>query len=333
MTAVAAPALPRLGFLGTGWIGRSRLEAIAASGVADVAALADPDAACLDAAARSAPDAELHDGDLDALLAADLDGIVIATPSALHAEQAIAALGRGMAVFCQKPLGRTASETRSVVAAAERAGRLLGVDMSYRHTTAALALRERVRAGAIGPVHAVDLVFHNAYGPDKPWFLDPELAGGGCAVDLGIHLADLLLWVLDNPAVVGVEARRWRAGEPATAGVAEDLCLATLDLAGGAVARLACSWFSHEGRDCVLEATFRGRDGALSLQNSGGSFYDFAVELRRGTSANAIVSPPDDWSGRAAVDWARRLRAGAGFDPRVRRLVDVATAIDRMLGR
>jgi predicted dehydrogenase len=333
VTAVAAPPRPRLGFLGTGWIGRLRLEAIAASGVADIAALADPDDECLAAAARSAPGAELHAVDLDELLAADLDGIVIATPSALHAEQAIRALRHGVAVFCQKPLGRTAAETRAVLDAAERAGLLLGVDMSYRHTTAALALRERVLAGAIGSVHEVDLVFHNADGPDKPWFLDPALSGGGCAVDLGIHLVDLLLWVLGFPAVTAVDARRWRGGEAAAHGVAEDLCLATLDLDGGTVARLACSWFSHEGRDCVLEATFRGRDGALSLQNTGGSFYDFGVQLRRGTGERTLVSPPDDWGGRAAVDWARRLRAGERFDPEAHRLADVAAVIDRVLGR
>jgi len=333
VSSVAAPALPRLGFLGTGWIGRLRLEAIAASGVADVTALADPDAACLAAAARAVPHASLHATDIDELLAAGLDGIVIATPSALHAEQAIHALEHGVAVFCQKPLGRTASETRAVVAAAACADRLLGVDMSYRHTAAVLALRERVRAGAVGPVHAVDLVFHNAYGPDKPWFLDPALSGGGCTIDLGIHLVDLLLWALDFPGITGIDARRWRAGEPAGAGVAEDLCLATIDLAGGTVARLACSWFSHEGRDCVLEATFRGRDGAVSLQNAGGSFHDFGVELRRGTRAHAIVSPPDDWGGRAAVDWARRLRAGARFDPAIQRLVDVAGVLDGMLER
>jgi predicted dehydrogenase len=101
---------------------------------------------------------------------------VIATPSALHAEQAIAALDRGLAVFCQKPLGRDASETRAVVEAARRADRLLGVDLSYRYTRAAAALRDEVRSGALGEVYAVDLVFHNAYGPDKPWFYDRRLA-------------------------------------------------------------------------------------------------------------------------------------------------------------
>jgi predicted dehydrogenase len=299
VTAVAAPARPRLGFLGTGWIGRHRLRALVQSGVVEVAALADPAAECLEAAAQQAPGARLAH-DLGALLDKDIDGIVIATPSALHAEQAEAALDAGIAVFCQKPLGRTAAETERVVRAAERNDRLLGVDLSYRHTVAALAIREQVRAGALGPVHAADLVFHNAYGPDKPWFHDPALSGGGCVIDLGIHLVDLLLWTTGWPAVERVQARRWRRGEPAAAGEAEDFCLATLELGGGGVARLACSWFSHEGRDAVIETTYRGRDGAAALHNVDGSFYDFIAERREGTGARLLATPPDDWGGRAA---------------------------------
>ncbi|MEA2148824.1 MAG: hypothetical protein QOD69_654 [Solirubrobacteraceae bacterium] len=332
MTAVAAPVRPRLGFLGTGWIGRNRLQALAASGVAEIAALADPADGCLRAAALDAPGARLG-GDLDELLGAGLDGIVIATPSALHADQAVAALEAGLAVFCQKPLGRTAAETARVVAAARRADLLLGVDLSYRHTVAARAVRDAVAQDALGPVHAVDLVFHNAYGPDKAWFQDPALSGGGCVIDLGIHLVDLLLWTLRWPAVRRVDAHRWRHGAPARDGDAEDLCLATLELDGGAVARLACSWFSHEGRDAVLEATFRGRDGAVSMHDVGGSFYDFATDLRQGTCTRTIAEPPDDWGGRAAVAWARALAAGSGFDAGAQRLVTVAEVLDRIYGR
>jgi predicted dehydrogenase len=332
VTAVLARTRPRLGFLGTGWIGRNRLRAVAASGVAEVAALADPAPECLRDAALDAPGARLG-GDLAELLDAGLDGIVIATPSALHAEQAVAALDAGLAVFCQKPLGRTAAETERVVAAARRADRLLGVDLSYRHTRAAVAVRDAVARGTIGPVHAIELVFHNAYGPDKPWFQDPALSGGGCVIDLGIHLVDLLLWTLGWPAVQRVEAHRWRRGERAGGEEAEDFCLATLGLEGGAVARLACSWFSHEGRDAVIEATFRGRDGAAGLHDVGGSFYDFAAELREGTNARTIAAPPDDWGGRAAVEWARRLAAGERYDRSSRRLVTVAEAIDRISGR
>ncbi|HEV2777242.1 MAG TPA: Gfo/Idh/MocA family oxidoreductase [Solirubrobacteraceae bacterium] len=332
MNAVAAPARPRLGFLGTGWIGRHRLRALVQSGVVEVAALADPAAECLRAAAQQAPGARLA-ADLDALLDSGIDGIVIATPSALHAEQAEAALDAGIAVFCQKPLGRSAAETERVVRAARRNDRLLGVDLSYRHTAAALAVREQVAAAALGPVHAVDLVFHNAYGPDKPWFQDPALSGGGCVIDLAIHLVDLLLWTLDWPAVERVQARRWRRGEPAAADEAEDFCLATLELAGGTVARLACSWFSHEGRDAVIETTYRGRDGAAALHNVDGSFYDFIAELRAATTARTLATPPDDWGGRAAVAWARRLADGKRYDPAGERLVTVARVIDSVYGR
>jgi predicted dehydrogenase len=331
VSAVAAPARPRLGFLGTGWIGRDRLRAVAHSAVAEVAVLADPADRTLREAAADAPGATLAHG-LDELLDAGLDGIVIATPSALHADQAIAALDAGVAVFCQKPLGRSGAETARVVAAARRADRLLGVDLSYRHTAACAAVRARI--AELGPVHAVDLVFHNAYGPDKAWFRDPALSGGGCVIDLGIHLVDLLLWTLDFPPVRRVDAWRWLGGRPAAGGDAEDLCLATIELGGGAVARLACSWFSHEGRDCVLEVTFRGRDGALSMHDVGGSFYDFGAELRRGTGATQIAAPPDAWGGRAAVAWARRLAAGERFDARAGEQFEaVARVLDRIYAR
>jgi predicted dehydrogenase len=316
---------PRLGFLGVGWIGRHRMEAVAESGVAEVVAAADP-------ARPELPDVPVVE-DLDALLAEGLDGIVIATPSALHAEQAVRALESGAAVFCQKPLARTTAETHRVVDAARAADRLLGVDLSYRCTAAALAVREQVAAGRLGPVHAVDLVFHNAYGPDKPWFQDPELSGGGCVIDLGIHLVDLLLWTLGFPEVRAVRAHRRHRGAPAGDDVAEDFCLAELELAGGTIARLACSWFSHEGRDAVIEATFRGRDATAQLRNVDGSFYDFAAERFDGTARTELVSPPDDWGGRAAVQWARRLAAGEGFDAEAERHVMLAEALDRVYGR
>jgi predicted dehydrogenase len=298
---------PRLGFLGLGRIGCSRLDAIAASGSAEIAALADP-------AVPRALDT------LDELLDADLDGIVIATPSALHADQAIAALERGLAVFCQKPLGRTAAESRAVVEAARRVDRLLGVDLSYRHAEAFRVARELVRSGELGEIVAADLVFHNAYGPDKAWFYDPELAGGGCVIDLGVHLVDLAVWTLDlEPAQVMSRLR---------AGPVEHYATAELDHV-----RLACSWNLHAGRDAVIAADFYGTDGGVSVRNVDGSFYDFRCELMRGTAREPLVEPPDQWSGRAAVDWAMRVAAGERFDPAVEEYVRVAAIVDRIYGR
>jgi len=307
-------ARPRLGFAGVGWIGRSRLEAVAASGAAEIAAVADPLGTELDVDCV---------GSFDELLEHELDGIVIATPTALHAEQVLAALERGLAVFCQKPLGRDASETRAVVEAARTADRLLGVDLSYRHTASGQALRDEVSSGTLGRVYAVELVFHNAYGPDKPWFYDRRLAGGGCLIDLGIHLADLALWTLGFPPA---HVRSAWLDSPRGLDV-EELALAELDL-GGATVRLACSWRLPAGRGCVIEASFYGTDGGASLHNVDGSFYDLRAERRRGTEAEQLAAPGDDWGGRAAVEWVRRLARGERHDPEVERLVSVAELLD-----
>jgi predicted dehydrogenase len=306
--AARSKTKPRLGFLGAGWIGLNRMEALERAGVAELGPVCDP---AVDGALDS----------LEELLDEDLDGIVIATPSALHAEQAIAALDAGLAVFCQKPLGRTAAEAARVVEAARRADRLLGVDLSYRHVEAFRRAAELVAAGEIGELVAADLVFHNAYGPDKAWFYDPDLAGGGCVIDLGIHLVDLALWALGRRGFTRVEARL--VGTPV-----EQYATAQLD-----EVRLACSWNLPAGRDAVIEASFYGSDGGVSVTNVDGSFYDFRAELFRGTSRQPLVEPPDDWMGRAAVAWAERVATGAGFDEDADGLVDLHAVIDRIYGR
>ena len=325
---------PRIGFLGVGWIGRHRMEAMAACGLIDVAAVADGSGDALREAQALAPEAAAF-GSFEALLEQALDGVVIATPSALHADQAEAALERGLAVFCQKPLARTAAESARVVAAARAADRLLGVDLSYRHTEAMRRIRALIAAGDIGEVYAADLVFHNAYGPDKPWFREPRLSGGGCVIDLGIHLVDLVLWSLDFPRVTGVASRLFAQGRPLAVGAdaVEDYAVAQLELATGSVVRLACSWNLPAGCDAVIEATFHGTRGGLSMKNVGGSFYDFVADRFEGTRTIRLVEPPDAWGGRAAVRWAGELASGSGFDAGVERVVDVARVLDAIYGR
>ena len=325
---------PRLGFLGVGWIGRHRMAAITEADVAEVVAVADASPEMLAEAAQLAPTAQ-RVSTLDELLDIGVDGVVIATPSALHAEQSVRALRRGTAVFCQKPLGRTAAETRAVVEAARAADRLLGVDLSYRFTEAMRRIREVVRSGELGRVHAVDLVFHNAYGPDKPWFYDPALSGGGCVMDLGVHLVDLALWTLGFPEVENVSSRLFARGEPlgGRPDRVEDYAVATLDLRTGAAVRLACSWRLQAGCDAVISAAFYGTEGGAALHNVNGSFYDFTAERYRGTARERLAEPPDAWGGRAAVDWTRRLANGERFDGEAERLVEVAAVLDRIYGR
>jgi predicted dehydrogenase len=334
LVRTAASRRPRVGFLGLGWIGLHRMKALADAGLIDIAALADTAPDMLAKAAPLAPKAK-HAVTLDALLGEELDGIVIATPTALHAEQSIRAIERGAAVFCQKPLGRTAAEVRTVVDAARATDRLLAVDLSYRFTEGMRRIRKLVRSGALGRIYAADLVFHNAYGPDKPWFYEAGLSGGGCVMDLGVHLVDLALWVLDFPAVAEVAAQLFAGGEPLDGHTdrVEDYAIATLRLDFGAAVRIACSWRLHAGRDALISAAFHGTDGGAEINNVSGSFYDFVAEHHRGTTRHTLCAPPDGWFGRAAIDWATRLAAGERFSPTAERLVDVARVLDRIYGR
>lgn len=320
---------PRLGFLGVGWIGQNRMETIAQSGIAEVAVVCDASPEIRQRALTTAPGAEPASC-FDELLEGDLDGVVIATPSAQHAEQSVRALQRGLAVFCQKPLGRTAAEVGRVIEAARAADRLLAVDLSYRFTAAMQAVRSLVSSGALGEIYAANLVFHNAYGPDKAWFYDRALAGGGCVIDLGIHLVDAALWMLGFPPVAGVTSRLYAQGKLLSPplDVVEDYATARLDLAGGVAVDIACSWRLPAGQDCVIAAEFYGTHGGAAFRNVNGSFYDFVAERYDGRKRALLASPPDAWSGRAAVAWAERLRAGERFDPQSEDLIRVAEVLD-----
>lgn len=322
---------PRLGFLGVGWIGRHRMQALVESGIGEVAAIADPSAQCLEVARELAPTAALGRS-LEELLERPLDGLVIATPSALHAAQCRLALERGLAVFCQKPLARTANEADGVIQLARALGRPIGVDFSYRHTRAMRCVRELISAGELGDIHAAQLTFHNAYGPDKKWFYQRHLAGGGCLIDLGIHLVDLMLWVLGYPTVESVASNLSCAGRPLdpNSDTVEDFAAAQLRLATGTSVQLACSWRLPAGRDAVIEAAFFGTKGGVALRNVNGSFFDFVAERYWGTRVELLVEPPDDWGGRTLVQWAKQLSSGCGFDPEVIRIVEVHRTLDRI---
>jgi predicted dehydrogenase len=191
-------------------------------------------------------------------------------------------------------------------------------------------IADLVRSGTLGRLFAIDLVFHNAYGPDKPWFYDRAQSGGGCVMDLGIHLVDLAMW-LTGEDVASVSSSLFAGGEPLAArDRVEDYAVATLTLDNDVAVRLACSWRLHAGQDAVIEASFYGTNGGATMRNVGGSFYDFETVHNNGTHATVVARPPEEWGGRAAVDWARRLAADPGFDPQADEAVATARALDRI---
>jgi predicted dehydrogenase len=322
----------RLGFLGVGWIGQNRMEAMLATGKASAVGICDSSSDAATQAHLLAPDAILVSS-LDDMLALEPDGIVIATPSAQHAQQSIESLKRGAAVFCQKPLARNTLEVEAVLDAARKADRLLGVDLSYRHTAAMQAIRGLVSSGALGKPFAADFMFHNAYGPGSAWFYDPELSGGGCLIDVGVHLVDLALWLFDFAEVVEARGRLLKDGRPAQPDECEDFATGELELSNGVTARIACSWNLSAGQDADIRATVYGTEGGAEMRNENGSFFDFSADLFEGRQRRQLASPPDDWGGRAAADWVDKLASGAKFDQSTTGLLETARALDALYGR
>src|SRR5215213_5333428 len=331
------PHKPRLGFVGLGWIGRNRLASVIEAGVAEISAVHDSQASSAAEAQKLSPDAVLFSS-FDELLRHDLDGVVIATPNSFHAEQAIAALEQGIPVFCQKPLGTNAFETRRIVEAARNADCLLGVDLSYGAIPAMRTVSKLVESGALGKIFAVDAKFHNGYGPDKAWFYDFSLSGGGCMLDLGVHLVDLALRPLGFPRVSAVKSSLFAGGESLKKGSrqVEDYGVATIETADDTVINLSCCWNLNVGREANIEIAFYGTRGGAALRNVNGSFYDFVAQRFKRTQTETLSTPEDakwQWGGLVTMEWIKQLASDGGFDPEAERFVEIAEVIDEIYGR
>lgn len=141
--------------------------------------------------------------DLERLLDdAEVDAVYIATPNAHHAEQTIAALEAGRHVLVEKPMALSVAEAEAMVAVAQRRSLILGVGFHLRFHPVHLDIREMIANGEIGELTYVEGLFGSVanIAPGR-WQLDPALAGHGSLTGLGVHLFDLLPWLVGRPIV------------------------------------------------------------------------------------------------------------------------------------
>lgn len=195
---------------------------------------------------------------LDDLLAADIDAVYISTTNELHLEQALAAVHAKKHVLCEKPLALTSDDARKMVAACKAAGVVLGTNHHLRNAGAHRAMRETIVSGRIGkPVAA--RVFHSVYLPEhlQGWRLTKPQAGGGAVLDITVHDADTLRFVLgDDP--VEISAFTQSAGMAASG--LEDGAMCIWRFKSGLIAQ------SHEGFTTKFTDTgfeVHGTEGSL----------------------------------------------------------------------
>jgi len=133
-----------------------------------------------------------------------IDAVVIGTPNALHAPQAIAALGGGKHVLVEKPMAVSVAECDAMIAATRGSGASLMVAHCWRFHPDVLAMRDRIAAGELGEVVKTrGYGVHAGWGPSG-WFVERALAGGGALPDMGVHAIDTVRFLLSDPSPVRV---------------------------------------------------------------------------------------------------------------------------------
>jgi predicted dehydrogenase len=140
----------------------------------------------------------------DLVHADDIDAVVISTPNALHAEQAIACLHGGKHVLVEKPMAMTVAECDAIIAAARDSGKSLMVAHCWRFHPSVIEVRDVVARGELGEIvktHGYGI--HKEWGPSG-WFTQRALAGGGALIDMGVHAIDTVRFVLGDPEPVRV---------------------------------------------------------------------------------------------------------------------------------
>jgi len=133
------------------------------------------------------------------------DALVIGTPNALHAPQAIAALEKGIHVLVEKPMAMNAMEAVKMMETSRETGATLMVAHCWRFDEDVLWLK--LQAGRLGRIiHTKGYGVHVNWGP-AGWFTQKALAGGGAMADMGIHALDTARFLLDDPQPVSVFAK------------------------------------------------------------------------------------------------------------------------------
>ncbi len=265
----------RVGLIGTGFMGRTHVLGFATAARAfempvrlRLAAVADVTEAAAEAARRSFG-IERATGDWRSLIDDPaIDVIDITAPNALHREMALAAIGAGKHVYCEKPLAPTAAEAREMTEAAEAAGVVTQVGFNYVANPMLRLAREMIGGGELGEIlsyegrHAEDYMAD----PAAPWSFRHDPAGGGAMADLGSHALATAEFLLGPIAELMGDAATAIRERPAPGGPraveVDDAARAFLRFESGVPGLVTASWVAT-GRKMSHDFEVHGTKGGL----------------------------------------------------------------------
>lgn len=273
----------RVGILGVGAIGATHAQAIAAL-APDLELVAYTGSRGLPA---TAPD-QARRVDADELLRGEVDLIVIATPSNLHADQALGAIAHGKGVVVEKPIATTAAQGRDLVAAWREAG-VFGAAIAQRRLEPQhLAIKALLDSGELGTPRLAEISVcwwrSPEYYAQAPWRAQPP--GGGVLMNQALHNVDLLVWLLGEAEQVAA-----LTGNLAHDLDCEDTALAAVRMKSGAMASITATTAAWPGRAAGLRL-YTDR-GYVTLDHSSIVEWEFAGVERPATETAAVSGAGD----------------------------------------
>lgn len=323
----------RAGVIGLGWAGRQHMAAYDEIDGVELVALAGMEADQLESLGHTYGVQRRFSAWPDLIADGGVDVISIATPTALHAPIAIAALEAGIHVLSEKPMAENADAARTMVEAARDNDRVLEVSFNHRRRGDVQALKAMVDAGVLGRIYYAKAGWLRRAGIPGlgSWFTSAASAGGGPLMDIGVHMLDMVLHLLGEPAVRAATAAtyaefgpRGRGGTPAAAAGktsstdaafdVEDLSTAFLRIEGGATLLLESSWAQWIPHDqCYV--TLYGSEGGASIE-WGGDWGNPYHSVKAWTEVQGIpaelqpVVGPDGGHTEAVLDFLAAVGSG-----------------------
>ncbi|WKJ90129.1 Gfo/Idh/MocA family oxidoreductase [Methylomonas montana] len=249
----------RVAVVGLGKMGLSHLAIIKAHPNVEVAAVCDAAGYVLDVLNKYTGVRTFTD--YDAMLRdAELDAVIIATPSSMHGPMVRKALDQGLHVFCEKPFSVDSQEADELAALAVEKGVVNQVGYHYRFVGAFQEVKRLLELGAIGEVSHV---LAEAYGPvvmrpkGSSWRTQ-RTAGGGCLYDYAAHPLNLLNWYLGMPHGVGGSILNSIFSKET-----DDEVFGTLYFDGGKSAQISVNWSDESYRKMSTKISIWGTTGRI----------------------------------------------------------------------
>ena len=195
----------KVAVIGTGGIAQEHITSYLNNPRVELYAFCDVSEKNLKAAGEKYGVERLYTSEAEMLQALpELDAVSVCTWNCAHAECAIAALEAGCHVLCEKPMAVNAEQARRMAETAKRTGKLLMIGFVRRFGNDCAVVKDFVGNGYFGDIYYAKATYLRRCGNPGGWFGDKNRSGGGPLIDLGVHIIDLVRYVMGNPKPVSV---------------------------------------------------------------------------------------------------------------------------------